>query len=95
MCRRRCVLAARNPTLKYQKKGLYYSMAVYTVQVSLNDTVTLPHFSTQENLKFAALIGLSDGAEIACTHAALNVVTVTGASTDDDVALYAYGRKVN
>jgi len=88
-------MAARQPVLKYQKKGLFYSIAVYTAQISLGDTVTLPHFSSQENLKFAALINLSTGAEITCTYAALNVVTVTGASTNVEAVLYAYGRKVN
>lgn len=88
-------MAARNPTLKYLKKGLFYAVAVYTVQVSQNDTVTVPHFSSQENLKFAAAIDLSDGTEYACTFAALNVVTVTGAASNDDCVLYIYGRKVN
>jgi len=71
----------------------YYHWHVYEVEVSQNDTVTLPEFSTTENLKVAVINKKSDGSAVTCTYAANNVVTVTGAGTDMACVLYAFGRK--
>jgi len=71
----------------------YYYWKVYEVEVSQNDTITLPEFSTTENLKFAALNRNDTGAIVTCTYADNNIVTVTGASTNLVCTLYAFGRK--
>ncbi len=71
----------------------YYYWKVYEVEVSQNDTVTLDDFTTAENLKKAVIMQKSNGSEVTCTHAALNVVTVTGSGTNMACILYAFGRK--
>lgn len=69
----------------------YFADAKYTVTVSQNDTIPLPDFVDTENLKFAALINRSTGAQITCTYAAFNVVTVTGACTNQECTLFVFG----
>lgn len=86
-------MTSRSADLKKLIKGIYYAYAMYEVEVSQNDTITVDEFSTLENLKFAALIDMVDGTEIACTFTALNVITVSGASTHDSCVLYVFGRK--
>ena len=85
-------MVSRPPTLKKLIKGIYYGYAMYSVEVSLSDTITVSQFSALDNIKFAALIDMADGTEIACTFAALNVITVSGASTNDKCALFVLGR---
>lgn len=69
----------------------YFADATYTFTLTLNDTFTLADFVDTENLKFVAIIKLLDGAEVTCTYAANNVVTVTGAGTDMICRVYAFG----
>lgn len=74
----------------------YYYWKVYDVEIQANgDTITLNDFSTAENLKTAQLNRKSDGSEVTCTHAALNVITVADATVTSATTcvLYAFGRK--
>jgi hypothetical protein len=68
----------------------YYAYAVYEVQVSLNDTITLTDFDSSVALKKAVLMKMSDGTELT-QSVALNVVTVTGTATNVDCILFAFG----
>jgi len=83
----------RSEELKKLKKGLYYAWAVYHVEVSLNDTITLSEFDSSKNINEAWLVRFDTGAEVTCTHAALNVITVTGAATNLDCVLFVFGVK--
>lgn len=83
----------RPASLKKINKGLYYAYAMYEVEVTLNDTITLPEFDSSKNLNEAWLVRFDTGAEVTCTHVALNVITVTGASTDTDCVLFVFGVK--
>jgi len=74
----------------------YYYYKTYDVEIQNNgDTITLDDFSTAENLKTAQLNRKSDGSEVTCTHAALNVITVADATVTGATSciLYAFGRK--
>jgi len=82
----------RTETLKKLKDVKYYAWAVYTVQVSLNDTVTLSDFADDSALKKAVLMKESDGSEVTCS-VANNVVTVTGSGTNMNCVLFAFGIK--
>ena len=63
---------------------------VYEVEVSLNDTVTAPDYSSAVALDQALLIKKSDRSTITTTKA-LNVVTVTGASLNEPCLLFVAG----
>lgn len=86
-------MVARTPTETKLNTWQFYSDAVYSFTLTQNDTFTLTEFVDTENLKFVAVINKSTGAEITCTYAALNVVTVTGACTDAPCRVYAFGVK--
>ena len=83
----------RTETLKKIVDVKYYAGAMYEVEVSNADTITLDDFTTAENLKKAVLMKKSDGSEVTCTHAALNVITVTGSGTNMECILFAFGRR--
>jgi hypothetical protein len=83
-------LVDRSETLKKIGDVKYYGWAVYEVQVSLNDTVTLDDFSSALNLAKGVLMKQSDGSEVTCSIAN-NVVTVTGAGTNIECVLFVYG----
>ena len=72
----------------------YYGWAVYEVTVSNGDTITVDDFSTSENLKMAVINRQDTGAEVTCTYAANNVVTVTGAGSNLECYLYVFGKRV-
>ena len=84
-------MTARSVTLLKYKNGPYYRYEVGTVTVSNADTFTLDGFSTTDNLSNVYIMQVSDGSEMTQTHAALNVVTVTGAGTDVKCIYLAYG----
>ncbi len=73
----------------------YYAWAVYEnlYPINLADTITCPEFVTGSDLSQSLLVNNSSGAEIATTIA-LNVVTVSGASTDTECTLFVFGRRV-
>jgi len=74
-------------------KGIYFNAEFGEVTVSLNDTITLGNFSTTTNLSNVYLMKNSDGSEMTQTHAANNVITITGAGTNILCVYMAYGVK--
>jgi len=74
----------------------YWYYKTYDVEIQANgDTITLDDFSTAEDLKTAQINRKDTGAEVTCTHAALNVITITDAGIIGATSciLYAFGRK--
>ena len=71
----------------------YYSTEFGEVTVTQNDTFTLDNFSTTTNLANVYLMKESDGSEMTNTHAANNVVTVSGAGTNIKCVYTTYGVK--
>lgn len=82
----------RSASLKKIADVKYYASALFEVIVSIGDTITLAEFDTTVNLSNATLMNNSDGSEITCT-VLLNVVTVTGAATDEECTLFVFGRR--
>lgn len=60
--------------------------------INLGDTITCPNFSDDVDLSHSLLVNNSSGAEIATTIL-LNVITVSGASTDTECTLFVFGRR--
>lgn len=86
-------MADRTATIKYGKDGLYFRVELGEVTVSQNDTVTLDKFSSTTNLSNVYIMKKSDGSEMTQTHAANNVITITGAGTNVPCFYIAYGVK--
>lgn len=86
-------MADRSETVWKAKDGLDDRVEFGEVIVSLNDTVTLGNFSGSTNLENAVLWKVSDGSEMTNTHAANNVITITGAGTDIRCVYMAKGVK--
>jgi len=86
-------MADRSETKKKAYGDLYHYVEFGEVTVSLNDTVTLGSFSSTTNLLNVYLMKQSDGSEMTNTHAANNVVTITGAGTNIKCVYMAYGVK--
>jgi len=86
-------LVARSASLKKIWKGLYYAYACYEVEVSQTDTIVLAEFDSTKNINEAWLVRFDTGAEVTVTHAALNVITVSGAATNLDCVLFVFGVK--
>ncbi len=86
-------MVARTVSLQKISDVKYYGWAVYTVQVSQNDTVPLSDFDSSLELSKAVLMKESDGSEVSCTKS-LNVVTVTSSVTNMNCILFVYGVKV-
>lgn len=86
-------MVARTPTI-YQTKDSFYTRLQYgEVQVTTNDTVTLPEFDDASTIWTFALFKMENGAEVTCTTA-LNVATVTSLGILDAPCFYvAYGLK--
>ena len=84
-------MADRNYTTKKFIKGIYESIEFGEVTVSQTDTFTLGNFSATDNLNNVYLMKASDGTEMTNTHAANNVVTVTGAGTNVKCYYMAHG----
>ena len=86
-------MADRSETCLKYKNGPYYRYEFGTVTVSNADTVTLDGFSGSDNLSNVYLMKTSDGSEMTNTHAANNVVTISGAGTNVMCIYMAYGVK--
>lgn len=86
-------MADRSYTIRKGVNGIYFRMEFGEATVSNTDTVTLNNFITTSNILNAVLWKKSDGTEMTNTHAAGNVVTVTGAGTDVPCVYMAYGVK--
>jgi len=86
-------VADRSYTTKKLLRGIYFNAEFGEVTVSNADTVTLGNFSTTVNLSNVYMMKNSDGSEMTQTHAANNVVTVTGAGTNVLCVYVAYGVK--
>jgi len=86
-------VADRSYTTKKLLRGIYFNAEFGEVTVSQNDTVTLGNFSTTVNLSNVYMMKNSDGSEMTQTHAANNVVTITGAGTNVLCVYLAYGVK--
>lgn len=81
---------ARTPTSRKVEDVKYYANGRYTVTMSNGDWVVLDDFIDTENLKSATLIQNNDGSALA-SSVTNNVVTVTGAASDVECTLFAYG----
>ena len=86
-------MADRSYTTKKLLKGIYFNAEFGEVTVSNADTFTLANFSTTTNLSNVYIMKNSDGSEMTQTHAANNVVTITGAGTNILCVYMAYGVK--
>jgi hypothetical protein len=86
-------MADRSYTTKKLLDGIYFNAEFGEVTVSQNDTFTLGNFSTTTNLSNVYIMKNVDGTEMTQTHAANNVVTVTGAGTNVLCVYMAYGVK--
>lgn len=86
-------MVARTPTESKLNNWQLYGDFTCSVIVTQNDTFTLPEFVDTENLKYVKITNKITAADITCTYAALNVVTVTGACTDVPCRVYAFGVK--
>ncbi len=86
-------MADRSYTPKKYLDGIYEIVEFGEVTASQNDTFTLGRFSTTDNLNNVYLMKASDGSEMTNTHAANNVVTVTGAGTNVKCVYMAHGVK--
>ena len=74
-------------------KGIYEEIEFGSTTVSLNDTFTLGNFSATDNLNNVYIMKAADGTEMTNTHAANNVVSVTGAGTNIKCYYIAHGVK--
>lgn len=85
------------PETKIKGKDVTYRYAaMYEVEVSNGDTVTLEDFDSTVALDQAWMVKKNNGAEMTCTKAAgspYNIVTVTGAGTNIDCILFVVGVK--
>lgn len=86
-------MADRSYTTKKLLNGIYFNAEFGEVTVSNADTITLGNFSTTVNLNNVYIMKNSDGTEMTQTHAANNVVTITGAGTNVLCVYLAYGVK--
>jgi hypothetical protein len=82
----------RSETTKKVIDVEYFKYAVYEVEVSTSDTVTLADFTSSTALLQAVLVKMSDGSALTCSISN-NVVTVTGTATNLLCVLFAFGRK--
>ena len=82
----------RSASLKKIADVKYYASALFEVVVSIGDTITPSEFDTTVNLNKAVIMKNSDGTEVTCTIL-LNVITVTGAATDEECTLFVFGRR--
>jgi hypothetical protein len=85
-------MVARTASLQKISDVKYYGWAVYTVQVSQNDTVPLSDFDDSLELSKVVLMKESDGSEVTCAKS-LNDVTVAGSGTNMNCVLFVYGVK--
>ena len=84
-------MADRTEKMWKTKGDLYYRAEFGEVTVSAADTVTLDKFSATTNLSNVYLMKMADGTEMTQTHAANNVITITGAGTNVPCIYMAYG----
>ena len=73
----------------------YYAWQVIEnlAPINLADTISCSEFTDDIDLTQALLVNNSTGVEIATTIL-LNVVTVSGASTDTECTLFIFGRRI-
>jgi hypothetical protein len=83
-------MVSRQATTEKIRDVKVYGWGVYTVIVTLADTITLGDFVTTETLKLGTLVKNTDGT-VVTTTLLNNIVTVTGASTDTECTLFAFG----
>ena len=87
-------MADRERTVWKLKTGIYEAAEWGEVTVSNTDTVTISSLFATANPYNAVFWKMSDGTEMANTHAAgTNVCTITGAGTDVKCIYMAYGVK--
>jgi hypothetical protein len=88
-------MVARNRTLIKRgpnSRSIEKIVELSEVEVSQNDTITIDSLHASKTMLQAYLIKKTDGTELTTTDA-LNVITVTGAATNVDCLLLAYGYK--
>jgi hypothetical protein len=86
-------MADRSEIVLKGKDGVYFREEFGEVTVSNGDTVTLDQFSATTNLANVYIMKKSDGTEMTQTHAANNVITITGAGANLPCVYMAYGVK--
>ena len=86
-------VADRSESVLKSKNGPHFRYEFGYVTVSNADTFTLDNFSSSDNLSNVYLMKSSDGSEMTNTHAANNVVTISGAGTNVLCYYMAYGKK--
>jgi hypothetical protein len=86
-------MADRSEIVLKGKDGVYFREEFGEVTVSNGDTVTLDQFSATTNLANVYIMKKSDGTEMTQTHAANNVITITGAGANLPCVYLAYGVK--
>ena len=84
-------MADRTKTMWKKKDGILFRSEYGEATVSNGDTVTFDNFNATSNLVEAYFIKQTDGTEMTVTHAANNVVTVTGAGTNIRCIYLTYG----
>jgi len=84
-------MADRTKTMWKKKDGILFRCEFGEVTVSLSDTVTFDNFNATSNLVEAYFFKQTDGTEMTVTHAAANVVTVSGAGTNIRCIYVVYG----
>jgi len=82
----------RPRTIYNSKNGIYQRREWGEIEVSQNDTITLPEYDDATTLWMFSLYKLSDGSAVTSTKA-LNVATVTAAVTNTKCLYIAYGVK--
>ena len=83
----------RNETVLKGKNGLWDRIELGEVEVSSGDTITLDGFDSARNLLEARVFEKVTGADVTCTHATVQKITITGAGTDLACYYVAYGYK--
>ena len=84
-------LADRNEKIRKAIEGVYFRAEFGEVTLTLADTFTLDKFSSTTNLSNVYIMKKADGTEMTQTHAANNVITITGAGTNVPCVYMAYG----
>ena len=86
-------MADRSETVLKGKDGIYFRAEFGEVTVSNGDTVTLDQFSATVNLSNVYIMQKSNGTEMTQTHAANNMISITGAGANVPCVYIAYGVK--
>lgn len=85
-------MVSRTATMWKLKRGIFFSVEFGEIEISQNDTVSFGNFDSGKNLLNVVFWKKADGVAIAGSIA-LNVVTITGAGTNEHCVYMVYGYK--